>query len=293
MRAVIIGAGIGGLAAAVALRRVGVETLVVERVAGIREVGAGLSIWSNAMNALRELGVEASVIGAASVFERTMSRTPAGRPIAVSEFGDISRDAGAPCVCIHRAVLRRVLLEELPPEAVRTGARCVAFEDSTAILEDGERIEANVLVGADGISSLIREGLHGAEPPRYAGYTCWRGTCRDEGVLPERSTLLWARGHNSACGPAEWGSFTGSLRKTRPRAPRRPKRTPLRCAAIGPRRFPRSSKALPKVQSSTTILSTGRRSAGGAATESRCWGTRRTPSHRISVREPARRWRMP
>ena len=59
MRAVIIGAGIGGLAATVALRRVGVETLTVERVATIREVGAGLSIWSNAMNALRELGVEA------------------------------------------------------------------------------------------------------------------------------------------------------------------------------------------------------------------------------------------
>jgi 2-polyprenyl-6-methoxyphenol hydroxylase-like FAD-dependent oxidoreductase len=95
MRAVIIGAGIGGLAAAVALRRVGVETLTVERVASIREVGAGLSIWSNAMNALRELGVEARVMGAASVFERTLSRTPAGRPIAVSEFGDISRDAAA------------------------------------------------------------------------------------------------------------------------------------------------------------------------------------------------------
>jgi 2-polyprenyl-6-methoxyphenol hydroxylase-like FAD-dependent oxidoreductase len=190
MRAVIIGAGIGGLAAAVALRRVGVETLTVERVSSIREVGAGLSMWSNAMNAFRELGVEARVKGAASVFERTLSRTPAGRPIGVSEFAKMSRDAGAPCVCIHRAVLQRILLEELPPEALRTGVRCVAFEDSTAILEDGERIEADVLVGADGISSVIRERLHGTAPLRYAGYTCWRGICRDEGVLPDRSTLL-------------------------------------------------------------------------------------------------------
>jgi len=57
LRAVIIGAGIGGLAAAVALRRIGIETLVIERVDGIREVGTGLSIWPNALNALRELGL--------------------------------------------------------------------------------------------------------------------------------------------------------------------------------------------------------------------------------------------
>jgi len=59
MRAVIIGAGIGGLAAAVALRRIGVKSLILERADSIREIGAGLSLWSNAVNALRELGVEA------------------------------------------------------------------------------------------------------------------------------------------------------------------------------------------------------------------------------------------
>jgi 2-polyprenyl-6-methoxyphenol hydroxylase-like FAD-dependent oxidoreductase len=58
MRAVVIGGGIGGLAAAVALRKIGVDVLVLERVPQIREVGAGLSLWSNAVHALRELGVE-------------------------------------------------------------------------------------------------------------------------------------------------------------------------------------------------------------------------------------------
>jgi 2-polyprenyl-6-methoxyphenol hydroxylase-like FAD-dependent oxidoreductase len=192
MHAVIIGAGIGGLAAAVALRRVGVKSLIVERADSIREVGAGLSIWSNAVNALRELGVEARVTDSASVIERNSVRTPAGRLLAVTEFGDISHNADAPCICVHRAVLQRILLEELPPAWVRTGARCVGFNDSTAILEDGERIEADVLVGADGISSVIRGGLHGAEPPRYAGYTCWRGIRRDNGVLPDCTALLAA-----------------------------------------------------------------------------------------------------
>ena len=84
VRVVIIGAGIGGLAAAVALRRVGIETLVIERVAGIREVGAGLSIWSNAVNALRELGLEASVMASRPANDVNMacpSRWPSYRTL--------------------------------------------------------------------------------------------------------------------------------------------------------------------------------------------------------------------
>lgn len=190
MRVVIIGAGIGGLAAAVALRRIGVETLVVERAASIREVGAGLSLWSNAVNALRELGLEAKVMASASAVERNVIRTPQGRCIAQNELGAISRMAGAPCICIHRAVLQKIILRALPTASVRIDAPCRGFEGSAAILQSGERIEANVLVGADGISSVIRKGLHGPEAPRYAGYTCWRGICQDNGVLPDRTALL-------------------------------------------------------------------------------------------------------
>jgi 2-polyprenyl-6-methoxyphenol hydroxylase-like FAD-dependent oxidoreductase len=174
----------------VALRRIGIETLVIERAASIREVGAGLSIWSNALNALCELGLEASVMASASVVERTVTRTPAGSFIAENELGAISRTAGASCICIHRAILQKILLDSLPPASVRTGAPCSSFDDSTAILESGESVKADVLVGADGISSVTRDGLHGAETPRYAGYTCWRGICQDNGVLPDRSAFL-------------------------------------------------------------------------------------------------------
>src|ERR1700722_3589142 len=153
MRAVIIGGGIGGLAAAVALRKVGVESVVVEQVAAIREVGAGLSLWSNAVAALRELGVDEKVISSGSVFETFLSRSHSGRSIAVSSFVDLAREAGAPCVCIHRAVLQRILFEELDPASVRTGARCIGFEDSVAILETGERVEGGFLCGLDGRKS--------------------------------------------------------------------------------------------------------------------------------------------
>jgi 2-polyprenyl-6-methoxyphenol hydroxylase-like FAD-dependent oxidoreductase len=191
MRVVVVGAGIGGLAAAVALRRIGIEALVIERTASIREVGAGLAIWSNAINALRELGLEDTVMASASAIDRHVVQSSKGRFIARTEFTELAGMAGAPSVCIHRGVLQKTLLDALPPDSVRSGARCAGFEGSAAILESGERIEADVLVGADGISSVIREGLHGAETPRYAGYTCWRGI-RDRipGLLPENSALL-------------------------------------------------------------------------------------------------------
>lgn len=86
MRAVIIGAGIGGLAAAVGLHRVGVKSLILERADSTREIDAGLSIWSNAVNALRELGVESRVTDSASVIERNSVRAPAGRVFAINEL---------------------------------------------------------------------------------------------------------------------------------------------------------------------------------------------------------------
>src|SRR6516225_1900728 len=167
MRALIVGGGIGGLAAAVALRRVGVESLIVEKVANSLEIGAGLGIWSNAMNALRILGLEDRVLASCSLMERTVTSTPAGRVIARTDFRDIIQEAGAPCVCLHRAALRRILLEALPPDSVQTGKRCADIDNSTAILEGGDRVEADVLIGADGISSVVRERLHGSRPSRY------------------------------------------------------------------------------------------------------------------------------
>ena len=191
MRVVIVGAGIGGLAAAVALRRIGIQALVIERAANIHEIGAGLSIWSNAVNALRELGLESQVMASASVVERTVTYTSQGRLISKTELSEVTRIAGAPGVCIHRGILQKILFDALTQGSVRTSVRCAGFEGSTVILENGECIEADVLVGADGIHSIIRQQLHGAEVPRYGGYTCWRGMSPDvRGLLPERSALL-------------------------------------------------------------------------------------------------------
>lgn len=217
MRVVIVGAGIGGLAAAVALRRVGIPSLVLEQAPAIHEVGAGLSIWPNAVHALEELGVADRVLAVASVVERNTLRTAAGRTLSVTELTGISKTAGAPCICLHRAVLQKILFDALPPDSVRTGARCSLIEGTTTILESGERIEADVLIGADGISSVVREALHGVEEPRYAGYTGWRGICADNGLLPERSPMLIAcNGSQFGTWPCGDGQFYWFLTKNLP-----------------------------------------------------------------------------
>ena len=233
MRVVIVAAGIGGLAAAVALQRGGVETLIVGRAAEIGEVGAGLSLWSNAINASRELGVENKVLASGSVVGRILSQTLTGRHVGVTDLSEISRSAEAACVCIRRAALYQIPLEKLPSSAVRTGMRCIGFEGWAAVLEDGQRIEGDIVVGADGIFSVIRDQLRGTAEPRYAGYTCWRGIYHGQGVLPDRTSLL-AVGCGSQFGP--WpcgaGQFYWFLRKNSSRRGSKAKPGSPRTSAI-------------------------------------------------------------
>ncbi len=166
------------------------DVLILERVGEIREVGAGLSIWSNAVNAIRQLGVGDALLALGSVVERSILSSRSGETLAVTDLSEVSREAGAPSICIHRSALQDLLLKALPRECVRTGTQCIGFDGSTALVAGGERIDFDILVGADGISSAVRVQLHGATAPRYAGYTCWRGITTDTGELQPGSTLL-------------------------------------------------------------------------------------------------------
>ena len=209
---VIVGGGIGGLAAAAALQKVGIPATVLEQSAEIEEVGAGLSLWSNAINALRQLGLEDSIVGKGSIINRVTTMTAEGRILDVTDAQRLSQQAGAPSICIPRAVLQRSLKELLPPSLVRTGARCIGFtqrRDRVEIhLEDGGCVEGSALIGADGIDSIIRAQLAGKSSPRYAGDTCWRAivqTARAE-ALSGGAILALGRGTQFGvfqCGPGK------------------------------------------------------------------------------------------
>jgi len=207
---VIIGGGIGGLAAAAALRQVGISAAVYERAPEIREVGAGLSLWSNAVKALRRLGLEEAVLARASPIEEAVTRTDRGVVLSQVSIRDIAQKAGAQTVCVHRAELQQLLALAVEPGQIHLNATCVGIDldadGVTARFAEGRTARGSILVGADGIRSAVRDSLLGATPPRYAGYFGYRGIAYGE--VPElpagRTEFALGRGAQVGlvhCGP--------------------------------------------------------------------------------------------
>ncbi len=186
MKALVIGAGIGGLATALALRKVGCEVEVYEKAAQLRPLGAGLTLWSNGMRALREVGREEAAVRAGCPIRTTSTVNWRGRVLNRTPIEELSRRAGAPSICIHRGELQAVLLEG---QTVHCGAELTGLQQDasgvTATFADGRTARGDFLVGADGLHSRVRGDL----PYRYAGYTSWRMIVHglahpdDEGLL--------------------------------------------------------------------------------------------------------------
>lgn len=180
-RIAIIGGGIGGLTAAVALHRRGIPADVYEQSPKITEIGAGVALTPNAMKAYRALGMESKIaaIGYDAEYQVVRSWNNGSVISRVPRRGAYSRTFGAPYLTMHRADLIDVLHRELPDQAIHLGARCVAVETNDngarARFADGREIEADIIVGADGIHSAVRKSLFGAGAPRFTGCACWRG----------------------------------------------------------------------------------------------------------------------
>jgi len=204
VRAVVIGAGIGGLACAIGLRRAGAEVSVHERQPELREVGSGLTLWVNAMRVLQQLEVADAIRERGAVVERIDNYTAAGKRISGLAISKVAEKHGAPSVSIHRGELQRGLAEELPEGALRLGSECTGFEQDaggvTVRFADGSQERADLLVGADGIRSQIRAQLVGAGELRYSGYTCWRSAVQLDHPLLERRIYIQLYGSSSTFG---------------------------------------------------------------------------------------------
>lgn len=176
-RAVVVGAGIAGLTAAIALRQRGWQVEVLERAADVGPAGSGLSVWPNGLRGLDAIGVGASVREQALSATEAGLRVPSGRWLARTDVAGI-RERYGDLVMIHRTDLFDILRRALGDGPLTLGATVHGVE----ITEGGVRVEhslgtsaADVVLGADGINSTVR-ALHwpGAAPPAYAGYTAWR-----------------------------------------------------------------------------------------------------------------------
>ncbi|MDB5685346.1 MAG: 2-polyprenyl-6-methoxyphenol hydroxylase, partial [Sphingomonas bacterium] len=179
MKVIIAGGGLGGLATAIALRKLGIEPIVLERKDVLGEVGAGLGLYPNAMKALQYLGAD-DLIRRVSV----ESSTAENRILETDELIIVRQAAataalyGDKAYTVHRADLHQTLAQALPAEFIRAGARVIAVANTpsgvVARLDTGAEIEGDVLVGADGLRSNVRASLFGEQEARFTGIVTWR-----------------------------------------------------------------------------------------------------------------------
>jgi 2-polyprenyl-6-methoxyphenol hydroxylase-like FAD-dependent oxidoreductase len=198
-KVIVVGGGIGGLTAALALGRAGVEAALFERAPELREIGAGISLWANATRALKGLGVYEEVRDAGAADIGGELRSWRGEMFLRIPAEDLRERFGEANLAVHRADLQGALFSSLPPGTVRLGAEFTGFEqDDEGVLArfaDGREERGDLLVGADGLHSSVRAQLFGEGEPRYAGYTAWRGVAGAGSLLPEGIGInLWGRG---------------------------------------------------------------------------------------------------
>jgi salicylate hydroxylase len=178
-RVAIIGGGLGGLCAATALRRRGHEVHVYEAAPRLMEVGGGLTLGPNAMNALRSIGLEDAVrrIGWSGEYQLTHNWKSA-RVMARRSSRDTAARYGASNCTVHRGELLTTFADALDSELVTVGTECqaVGTEGDIAVsrFADGREVEADVVVGADGIRSAVRTSLFGPDAPRFTGKIVYR-----------------------------------------------------------------------------------------------------------------------
>lgn len=192
-KVIVVGGGIGGLTAALALLRRGLDVTIYEQAKELRAAGAGIQLGANGTRVLYALGLEDALVASAVVPDRRELRHwSSGESWNWFELGATSRRRyGTPHLMLHRGDLQSVLIEAVKaakPDALVLGKHCVAVRQTDrqaeVQFEDGSKAAAPYVIGADGIHSAIRNALFGPSAPQFTGVVAWRGLIPME-RLPE------------------------------------------------------------------------------------------------------------
>lgn len=204
-RIALIGAGIGGLTAARALALRGFEVRVFEQSDELKEVGAGIQVAPNSTKVLRALGLEPQLKEAGYQPQSVVVRDwDDGRQLRRTPMDNAEAKYGSGYYLMHRADLLRILAQPVPGVTVELCTRvdAVSSTDKQAVvtLSDGRQIESDLVVGCDGIHSLVRKTLHGAQSPRFTGNMCWRALTPVDAfppglVAPDMTIWMGPLGH--------------------------------------------------------------------------------------------------
>lgn len=176
----VIGDGIGGLTTALALAQHGIPVTVHERASEMRAIGTGVSLWPAPLRVFDRLGIGDAVRALACSWDHAGVRRSDGRFLVRYTANQFSARLGEPTIGVHRGELQALLLGSLDADVVHTGRSCTGLQQrdarATVHFENGEAVEAGIVVGADGRRSVVRRELFGDRPLHDCRTISWRGT---------------------------------------------------------------------------------------------------------------------
>lgn len=178
MKVLIIGAGIGGLTTAIALEKCGIDVEIYERATQLQAVGAGLTLWSNAIKVFRALGMGDALLKLGMYEGQGAIRTANGDILTSAKINDQNVETAIASIIVHRAELHQLLLQNMHSQ-IHMGRELTHYSKTTdgviVYFADGTTATGDVLIAADGIHSAIRGQMKPQSKPIYSGYTAYRG----------------------------------------------------------------------------------------------------------------------
>jgi 2-polyprenyl-6-methoxyphenol hydroxylase-like FAD-dependent oxidoreductase len=179
MRCLIAGGGIGALTAAIALARCGIQAQVYEAAPELKPLGAGIWVPPNAMQIFDQFGLAQAIRAAGQCIAAIEVQNMEGRVLQRVDLGPVEKRFGHGIVSIRRSRLHEVLASRLDPKTIHLGRRCIGYVDHDVRIglqfDDGSIAEADLVIGADGVHSAVRQQMRPDIRTRYAGQTCFLG----------------------------------------------------------------------------------------------------------------------
>ncbi len=199
MRVAIVGAGIGGLTAALFLKKNNIDVQLYEQADVIKPVGAGITLAHNAMQVYKMLGLDKAILSAGSQLDAINITTPDLKCLSKTDTAIFDKRYGVHAVAIQRGRLQTILMDALPMGVVQLGKKCqqvLEAEKLSLLFADGSQAECATVIAADGINSKIRSLVFPQSEIRHAQQLCWRGIAVMS--LPEQWQYIlneaWGRG---------------------------------------------------------------------------------------------------